>query len=192
MNTTPPQPCPHLPTVTEQRPASALVPFRDKPKGPTFYLTALECAQSRWLEGLPAQAILMINRALTVNFSRWSDDERATLASVAFPYRALAFIIHEGNRFGFLGNPRRHFQHLATRMTGADKQLRIARAWACWAVSRKSRPDLIADEKQLTEEGIVEPTVAEISTTLAAITIDAEHLAWTKALHTASPYPKDV
>ncbi len=186
MNAANPQPCPYLPTVTERRPASALAPFRGKSKGPTFYQTALECAQSRWLESLPAQAILMINRALSTNFANWADDDRARLDTSLFPYRALAFIIREGDKFGFLGNPRRHFQHLATRMSGPNLGLRIARAWACWAVARKALPELIADELQLTEEGIVEPTFTEISANLAAATISAEHRAWTDAIHEAS------
>jgi len=175
MNEATPQPCPYLPTITERRPASALAPFRGKRKNPEFYHTALECAQSRWLEGLPAQAISMINRALTVDFLTWSDDERNNLS---FPYQALSYIIRNGGQFGFIGNPRRHFQHLATRMSGPNQELRIARAWACWAVACKTQPTLIADEKQLIEEGIVEPTLDEISTALTAASIDAEHRAW--------------
>lgn len=181
-------PCPYLPTITERYPASALASFRGKRKGFGFYQTSLQCAQSRWLEGFPAQAILMINRALSVDFSTWPDEERAKLNDLSFPYQALAFIIREGGRYGFLGNPRRHFQHLATRMSGANLELRIARAWACWAIARKTLPDLTADEKQLTEESITEPGLAEISANLAATTIDAEQLAWEKTIDTPSTF----
>ena len=125
----------------------------------------------------------MINRALTVDFSTWPDNERAILSKASFPYQALAFIIREGGQFGFLGNPRRHFQHLATRMSGPGQGLRIARAWACWAVSLKALPNLIADEIQLTEEGVTEPTLDEISVGLAASTIGAEHRSWVDVIH---------
>lgn len=186
MSAVTPQPCLYLPTITERRPASALAPFRGKRKGSEFYHAALECAQSRWLEGFPAQAILMINRALSVDFARWRDEERAQLSSILFPYRALAFIIREGGQFGFLGNPRRHFQHLATRMSGPHRELRIARAWACWAIARKTLPYLIADEKQLIEEDVVEPTLANISTNLAAASINSEYRAWVEVLDAQS------
>ena len=158
MNT--PPPCPHLPPIERVWPAAALSGLA--PTGASageFYLTALRCAQSRWLDGLPAQAILMLNRA----FSCGLDDDTALLESDPWPYEALAWMLRNVPDGCFLGNPRRHFQHLATRMNdGPLRELRVARAWACWAITGSVRPDFPGDEEQIAAECIELPTLARL------------------------------
>lgn len=49
------------------------------------------------------------------------------------PYDPILWIIKHSAENAFLGNPVRHFQHLASRMNRKQPQpeLRIARAWCC-------------------------------------------------------------
>jgi hypothetical protein len=149
-----------LPPVDRVWPAAALSGLDPSGAGAgEFYLTALRCAQSRWLDGLPAQAILMLNRA----FSSGLEDDHPLLDDHPWPYAALAWFLEcpEGN--GFSGNPRRHFQHLATRMNhGPSRELRVARAWACWAITGNIRPELPGDAEQVAAENLRLPTLAEI------------------------------
>jgi GNAT superfamily N-acetyltransferase len=65
----------------------------------------------------------------------------------------------------FIGNPRRHWQHLATRMVEPNKELRTWRAWACWYLAKTVLPeaDFPSDQKQIREEQIVEPTHEQIA-----------------------------
>lgn len=157
----PPEPCPHLPPIDRPWPAAALSGLA--PLGPNagdFYLTSLRCAQSRWLAGLPAQSILMLNRAFSCDL----DEENPLLVQSPWPYAALAWILENAASPGFLGNPRRHFQHLATRMNNSPlRDLRIARAWACWAITGIIRPEFPDDDAQLAEEDILLPTPATIA-----------------------------
>lgn len=159
MNT--PPPCPHLPPVDRVWPAAALTGL--SPLGEhagQLYLTALWCAQSRWLEGLPAQAILMLNRAFTCGL----EDDDGLLENNPWPYEALTWMLQHAAEGCFLGNPRRHFQHLATRMNnGPLSDLRVARAWACWAITGKVRPDFLGDAEQVARENLVLPSLAEIA-----------------------------
>lgn len=154
MNT--PTPCPHLPAIDRAWPAAALTCLDPSGKGAgEFYLTALRCAQSRWLDGLPAQSILMLNRA----FSCGLEDDQSLFVLHPWPYEALAWILRHAPPNHFLGNPRRHFQHLATRMnSGPLRGLRVARAWACWAITGTIRPEFPGDEEQVAQEGLQLPT----------------------------------
>ena len=140
-----PAPCPHLPPIDRAWPAAALSGLDPLGEGAgEFYLTALRCAQSRWLDGLPAQSLLMLNRA----FSCGLEDDDPLLDDYPWPYEALAWILQNAGTGDFLGNPRRHFQHLATRMNGGPlRDLRVARAWACWAITGKIRPEFPGDEQ---------------------------------------------
>lgn len=107
--------CPWLPRVSTKLGPEATRQYPDK--GEAFYLAALAYAQSLWLDGKPAQAILQLNKAWMADL----DGTEAALASHPSPYRALRWIItmaKDGDS-GFLGNPVRHFQHLASRMSGA-------------------------------------------------------------------------
>jgi len=146
--------CPWLPEVNQtlgwqhtRRHGSA--------RGAEFYRDALCYAQSQWLAGKPAQAILQLNKA-------WMADlgGEAILAEYPSPYRALVWMLQhaaEGNP-GFFGNPVRHFQHLATRMSGPRAEIRTWRAWLCFHLAEAILPDCPRDGAQLCREGIRIPT----------------------------------
>lgn len=176
--------CPYLPDIGASRfPASALSAFRDGPRGAEFYRLALCCAQSRWLEGLPAQALLMLNRAFGARLEREVGAE--FLAENPIPYRAVVWILQRGEAHGFIGNPRRHFQHLASRMSGPDPELRTARAWACWELAKWVNPDWPADHEQIEQESLIEPTRGEVEKTLAGHGLPGEVEEWRRALSEA-------
>ena len=178
-----PPPCPFLPSIEQEYRASELARFRPQPKTAEFYLIALKCAQSRWLSGLPAQALLMLNRAFTVDFRSWSVSEQSIIDEHPPPYAAVQWMVLHGDQFGFLGNPRRHFQHLATRMSGELSPLRIARAWACWEIVKTARPDFAPDERQLDKEDITEPSFDRVSRELKNRACEKEFKAWLNARH---------
>ena len=80
----------------------------------------------------------------------------------------------------FFGNPRRHWQHYATRMSGPRSEIRRWRAWACWALSVRILPEVEfpADEKQIREEELVLPEEAEIQAQLAQLGWGGEAELW--------------
>lgn len=174
--------CPYLPKVDSRRPAVALKKF-GKSRGSEFYFCALECAQSRWMEGLPAQAILMLNRAFSADLI----DHSQVLDEWPLPYEALAWILachHEGD---FIGNPRRHFQHLATRMVEPRKELRSARAWASWWITREVMPECDADLLQLETEQIREPSFEQIYSELQRTGLTDEAGLWSGVITRITP-----
>lgn len=180
----PVEPCPFLPRIGRERfPASALSDHRDGPRGGRFYHQALCCAQSRWLEGLPAQALLMLNRAFGARLD--IEQDSVLLAEHPIPYRAVVWILRHGGGGGFLGNPRRHFQHLATRMSGHEIERRTARAWACWELAKAVNPDWPADLDQIEREGLVEPSRELNAKNLAGHGLPGEVDEWLKALDDA-------
>lgn len=156
--------CPFLPSAEEAQTAAAMRRF-GKDRGPAFYEAALKCGQSLWRQGLPAQAMLQINRAFGADVSPGDP----VLKAYPLPYAAMAWVMCERTEEQFIGNPRRHFQHLATRMVEPRKELRTWRAWACWWMSRLVFPDYPADEEQIANEGIAEPTVEQISEQLQTL-----------------------
>jgi hypothetical protein len=131
------------------------------------------------LEGLPAQALLMLNRA----FGARLEPEAAFLAENPIPYRAVVWILQRGEAQGFIGNPRRHFQHLATRMSGHDPELRTARAWACWELAKAVNPDWPPDHEQIEQESLIEPTREEVAKNLAVHGLQGEVEEWWQALN---------
>jgi hypothetical protein len=173
-------PCPHLP-VPNRPLTAASINQAGRDRGPEFYQLALECAQSLWLTGVPAQALLLINRAFSADLC---GDELVVRTSPA-PYAAAAWILRHHDPATFIGNPRRHYQHLATRMVEPRKELRTWRAWACWALARAILPDLPADEHQLAHEGVTEPAIAEIAARLDQLGWPGETEAWRAALDSA-------
>lgn len=180
VETTMTTPCPHLPDIGNARhPASRLAEHRDGERGADFYRQALLCAQSRWMESLPAQALLMLNRALGATLCGTRDAE--VLALHPIPYRAVAWILRQEDRGGFLGNPRRHYQHLATRMSGHEIERRTARAWACWVLAKHVNPEWEADQVQIECEGIIEPSFEEVRATLIGHGLPGEHVEWEAA-----------
>ncbi len=171
------RPCPFLPEAREALSAASMRRFGTD-RGPDFYRAALECAQSLWLQGLPAQALLLINRAMGAAF----DGSEPALMDWPVPYAAAAWIMRHREEEQFIGNPRRHYQHLATRMVEPRKELRTWRAWACWYLAREIFPDYPADEKQIAEEGIREPDLSEIQAGLATLGIPGETEEFKKSL----------
>ncbi len=171
--------CPYLPVPATALTAACLQPFGRTDRGPAFYETTLLYAQSHWLAGLPAQALLQVNRALGSAVA--PKDE--ILQRWPLPYAAAAWLLRHHGEGQFIGNPRRHYQHLATRMVEPRKALRTWRAWACWEISRALLPDFPADEQQLQAEHIVEPTRDEIVRQLTTLGHPGEEALWKQVLH---------
>jgi hypothetical protein len=176
-------PCPLLPEVDHVWQARELLQF-GKERGPEFYEASLHYAQSQWQEGLPAQAMLQLNRAFACHFTQ----QEPILQRWPLPYRAMAWIIQHRKEGQFIGNPRRHFQHLATRMVQPHKDLRSWRAWACWYLSTLLLPadTYPADAKQLSEEGIQEPSFTLIEEKLTQLSHCHELPQWQQAIRDCS------
>ncbi|RYD63892.1 MAG: hypothetical protein EOP84_33205, partial [Verrucomicrobiaceae bacterium] len=119
--------CPFLPEVTHPHGHMITRAFGGM-KCHRYYFAALSYAQSLWREGKPAQAILQLNKAFMADLS--GDEE--VLGKFPPPYAAMVWILQNRPEGPFLGNPVRHFQHLATRVSGERKEIRSWRAWACF------------------------------------------------------------
>ena len=143
--------CPFLPEADKPIRPSEIAPIRKK-GGIKAYHAKLACAQSLWLQGLPAQAILQLNHAMSHDFG---NEE----TSWPIPYQALVWIMTRRHEGGFLGNPVRHFQHLATRMSGSNKELRATRAWLCFHLAESVLPtdEFPRDARQIESEQITIP-----------------------------------
>lgn len=146
-------PCPLLPPVTERHDHS-LTRRHGGDKGPAFYLDALRYAQLQWMAGKPAQAVLQLDKAWMADIPR----DAAVLADHPSPYAALVWILRHsahGDR-GFLGNPVRHFQHLASRMSGPRSEIRTWRAWCGLHLAERTLPAAAfpRDGRQIAREGL--------------------------------------
>lgn len=171
------EPCPFLPRTGEVIGARVMKELGGD-RGPRFYLRALECAQSLWLQGLPAQSILLLDRAFGADVG----PESREVVEWPLPYAAMHWVLDSVGKEDFIGNPRRHFQHLATRMVEPRRDVRSWRAWACWLYARQLFPDLPADEKQIREEGIREPSEETIGAGLDRFGHRGESAAWRAVL----------
>ncbi len=122
-------------------------------KGAEFYMDALRYSQWLWQRGKPAQAILQINKAWMADLS-----VESVLQVAPPPYRALGWILERaaGGGSGFLGNPVRHFQHLASRMGGPRAEIRRWRAWLCFHLAERALAGggFARDGVQLAREGL--------------------------------------
>jgi GNAT superfamily N-acetyltransferase len=154
-----------------------------KDRGPAFYELSLHYAQSQWCTGLPAQAMLQVNRALACALSK----EEPVMQHWPLPYRAMAWLMMNRRDDQFIGNPRRHFQHLATRMVEPNKELRTWRAWACWYLAKGLLPEteFPGDMKQIRDESVVEPTFAMIASKLSELSPADDEARWREALEFA-------
>ncbi len=168
--------CPYLPRVDEPLRASALKEFGND-RGHLFYLRALECGQALWQQGFPAQSLLMMNRAFAADL----EEHAPVLNDWPLPYKAVRWVMESRSKDQFIGNPRRHFQHLSTRMVEPRKELRSWRAWGCWALACLVFPSYPADEEQISKEGIVEPDSAEIKANLLRLGWAGEAEEWVSA-----------
>ena len=169
-------PCPFLPVPEGVLTAACLVPLGSG-RGAEFYETALRYAQSLWREGFPARSLLLINRALGCALT----GGEPVLRSWPLPYRAVSWLLRHHQADQFIGNPRRHWQHLATRMSGPRSELRTWRAWACWWLARLELPELPADTLQLEQENIREPSPEEIEARLIQLGLPGEPGIWRSA-----------
>lgn len=147
--------CPFLPEVGEGL-DHRITRRHGVEKGIAFYRDALSLAQSHWKAGKPAQALLQINKAwiADVQDANW-------LAQDMDPWSALRWIlvrIRDGAK-GFSGNPPRHFQHLASRMSGPRPEPRRWRAWACLHLAERILPtsEFPRDGVQLARDGLWVP-----------------------------------
>jgi len=156
--------CPWLPTVTGVLGPEVTRALAGE-RGPDYYRAALCYAQSQWRAAKPAQAILQLNKAFTARLAA----DAAVLEEWPAPYRALEWMLRQRPEEGFLGNPVRHFQHLATRVGGADRELRAWRAWGCFHLSRRVLPGegFPVDAEQVRREGVVFPAWERVLAELA-------------------------
>ena len=147
--------CPFLPHAQQALGPSYSRSARASTDQGAYYLAALTCAQSLWLQGKPAQALLQLNHALAVDLA--ADSE--ALAQWPLPYQAIVWILTRRHEEGFLGNPVRHYQHLASRMSGPNKELRIWRAWACFHLAESVLPEdeFPRDLRQINKESVLIP-----------------------------------
>lgn len=157
---------PYLPKTSNDLNASHTRNFRIE-CGERYYLNCLELSQSYWLQNKQAQAILQINKAFM-----------ADLNSIVFqlPYMALAWFLNNRKSNYFLGNPVRHFQHLASRMSGPRKELRSWRAWACFYIAQNILPKgrYPRDEEQIRIEFLIIPKCSDVISMLNKIGLKDE------------------
>ncbi|GAB1487884.1 hypothetical protein MASR2M8_03260 [Opitutaceae bacterium] len=148
-------------------------------RGAAFYGTALEYGQFLWMRGRVARAILCLDRAMGTDLN--GDD--AVQTSWPMPYAAMAWFMAHTPEGVFTGNPRVHFQHYADRMNQPRREQRQARAWACWALARRVRPDLPGDPKHQ----VVEPTEDMIASALQRHGLPEEAAEWQRVLQACRP-----
>jgi hypothetical protein len=152
-STNPNPPCPWLPEISVVYDFS-LTRRHGHVKAAEFYYDALCYAQSQWTRGKPAQAILQLNKA----WMSVLEIGEPILMICPAPYRALAWIIATASTgdHGYLGNPVRHFQHLASRISGRHSEIRSWRAWFCFHLAEKilDRARFPRDGEQIAREGL--------------------------------------
>ncbi|MCB1224479.1 MAG: GNAT family N-acetyltransferase [Verrucomicrobiales bacterium] len=173
------EPCPWLPAIDRPHTAADLKPH-GKTRDATFYAAALRYAQSHWRAGFPAQAILQCNRALACPLP----GSEPVLQEFPLPYQALLWILLHRREGQFIGNPRRHWQHLATRMVEPHKDLRTWRAWACWYLAKTVLPaiEFPPDIQQIRQENLAEPEFTTIRQQLDRLSPADDTARWLEAL----------
>ena len=163
--------CPELPSVDEVLTASTTSVY-GRNFNAEFYYSSLCYAQSLWLEGKAAQALLQLNKSFMAEFGGGEE----ILISWPLPYGAKHWVMSHCPVEDFLGNPVRHYQHLATRMHGVRAELRGWRAWGCFHLAEKvldhaSNP---RDEEQIEMEKILIPSVARVLDQLERLGLPGE------------------
>ncbi len=142
-----------------------------------FYLTALTYAHFLWQQGLPARALLKLDRALGADLH----GNEPVLSDWPLPYEAMTWFLRHAPAGMFVGNPRVHFQHLADRMNEPRREQRRWRAWACWGLTRVVRPEFPADPRHQ----VIEPAPDVIARNLAAHGLPGEADLWQTVLKNA-------
>lgn len=181
--------CPFLPEIDRFFTTVDLAKLGDE-RGDAFYETTLSFAQSYWKTGFPAKALLMCNRA----FSARLRPDTGVLMARPLPYCAVAWILVNRPSGRFIGNPRRHFQHLATRMVEPQRELREWRAWACWYLAKEllDESEFPPDSKQIVDEGVIEPTRQKIGAQLDLVSQFGDRIVWESALKWCTPWRRKV
>lgn len=161
-------PCPWLPDVSE--PLDFHVTRRHgSVRGAAFYQDALRYAQWLWISGKPAQALLQLDKAWMVDLA----GDGSVLAAYPPPYRALLWIMRQAaaGNCGYLGNPVRHFQHLASRMSGPRAEIRAWRAWLCLHLAERVLlcAGFLRDGRQMAREGLWIPGFSRSLSAVAAL-----------------------
>jgi hypothetical protein len=149
-----------------------LAEFREE-GGVKLYLLCLEYGQQLWLDGLPARALLAVDRALYCDVAASAE----VLQAYPLPYAAIRWLVSQPSD-AFTGNARVHYQHLADRVRGERADIKKWRAWAAWAVTRQARPDLPGDPKHI----VLEPSYAEIANGLTHYGVAGETATWKAAV----------
>jgi hypothetical protein len=132
-----------------------------------FYEACLRYAQSLWRQGKPAQAILQLNKSLMADLG----GHEAVLRTWPAPYATLLWILRHRDPGDFVGNPVRHFQHLATRVSGDRRELRSWRAWACYYLSRNilDPAEFPPDLDQIAKESLEIPDWQTVLSSITAL-----------------------
>ena len=173
--------CPLLPPIAEPVRAKDSRAIGQE-RGESFYKMCLEYAQTKWIKGLPAQALLQLNRAMSADLT--GDEEYLQRYSV--PYASVKWILMDrpDKRGQFLANPRRHWQHYATRMSGPRSEIRTWRAWACFAIATRVLPDseFPKDTQQIETEGLMIPDESKIEDMLCIVGLEGECRIWKKVI----------
>ena len=161
---------PYLPVASSKLNANHTKKHR-KECGDLFYLSCLELSQSYWIQGKQAQAILQINKAFMADIQEFQNFS---------PYMALRWLLVNRRKSEFIGNPVRHFQHLATRVSGPRTVLRAWRAWGCFYISRLVLPkdEFPEDLEQISKESLFIPTLKEVFSKIKFIALinELDHL----------------
>lgn len=169
--------CLHLPEADLMLTHRCLTELDAQAQPSQFYFTALQYGHTLWHKSHAGRAILAVTRALYADVP--ANDP--ILNDWPLPYVALAWIIKNHSSDDFPGNPRISFQHQATRLRGERQALRRARAWAVWAIIRKVRPSLPADD----EQDFTAPTIEEIEKLLQEYGHPNEAALWIDVLKNA-------
>jgi hypothetical protein len=153
-------------------------------RGAACYQDALRYAQSLWITAKPAQAILQLDKAWMADLK----DGDPVFSSQPPPYRPLVWILRRAvaGNCGYLGNPVRHFQHLASRMSGPRGEIRSWRAWLCLHLAERALPaaDFPRDGRQIAREGLWIPGIGRVLGAIAAGGWPGEIFAAESALNT--------
>jgi hypothetical protein len=176
-------PCPWLPEVGEIHDFT-ITRRHGGARGAAFYQDALRYAQSLWISAKPAQAILQLDKAWMADL----EDDDPVLIPHPPPYQPLVWILRRAvaGNCGYLGNPVRHFQHLASRMSGPRGGIRSWRAWLCLHLAERALPSsgFPRDGRQIAREGLWIPSLRRALGAVAAGGWPGEIFAAESALNT--------
>jgi hypothetical protein len=164
-------PCPFLPDA-HTAVSPSMIREQKHHGGEQAYLAHMTCAQSLWLQGLPAQVLLQLNHAMAVDL----DPLAPILQTWPLPYRAKTWIFQNHVSEEFMGNPVRHYQHLATRVSGPRRELRSWRAWACFHLAQQILPAEFypCDDRQMTKEHLTLPSWQDVLLAIESLGIHGE------------------